>query len=118
MPYISSSHYLRMKKKYREEVARHLAECARRQEVITYGELADRFGGIARAWGDALGGIAIRCHEKGWPLLPVVVVNKKTRMPSVAAVLYKDLGLQSESDIRAEQAKCFAKDWTSTSLLS
>ena len=64
-----------------------------------------------------MGGIAIRCYEKGYPLLSVIAVEARTRMPSVDAVLYQDLGLSDEESIKLEKAKCFAFDWSLTALV-
>jgi hypothetical protein len=115
---ISPDQFRKMKNSYRHDVAKHLAELALEGKTITYGQLAERFGGVARGWGNALGGIAIRCSEAGLPILSVLVVDAATRTPSTDAVLYKDLGLQSLEDIKQEQARCFAFDWASHSLLS
>src|SRR5437879_5647872 len=96
-----------MKNSYGRDVAEHLALLASGGTLITYGELAERFGGVARGWGSALGGIAIWCFEAKLPLLPVIVVNSGSGMPSLDAVLYENLGLKSEEDIRAEQKRVF-----------
>lgn len=118
MPHISNAHYLMMQSRYNHDVACHLALPASKGEMITSGELAEKLDGTARGWGDALGGIAIRCHDAGLPLLHVLVVNAATRMPSADAVLYNDLGLNSPDDIRAQQQLCVDRDWRKTSLLS
>src|SRR4051812_33171855 len=113
---ISQAHYTRMKNKYRRDVAEFLAASAMQRNEVTYGELATRFGGSARGWGDVLGGIAIRCSDAKYPLLSVIVVNAETRMASVDAVLYEDLGLVGDHALRAEKAKCFEYDWSRTPL--
>ncbi|MES0094588.1 hypothetical protein [Mesorhizobium sp. M0030] len=113
---ISAAHFLKMKNSFRLDVARFLAGLALGKATITYGELSKKFGIATRGWGDILGGIAIRCHEAGYPLLSVVVVNAATRMPSEGAVLYIDLGLTSKAGIVEEQSKCFEFDWSQTAL--
>lgn len=105
-----------MKNSFRLDVARFLAGVALGKATITYGELSKQFGIATRGWGDILGGIAIRCHEAGYPLLSVMVVNAATKMPSEDAVLYADLGLESKDRIVEEQARCFQFDWSATPL--
>lgn len=118
MPHISQTRLLKMKNSYRHDVARRLAEAALNRRHVTYGELARMFGGTARSWGDVLGGIAIRCHDAGLPLLSVIVVNAKSRRPSNDAVLYRDLGLADDTAVAAEQERCFNHDWRATPLAS
>jgi hypothetical protein len=101
---------------YRHDVACYLASLAHDRGTITYGELADRFGGTARGWGDALGGIAIRCRDHNLPLLPVLVVTKDTGLPSTDAALYEDLGLHTQDDVKTEQARCHSFNWLATPL--
>ena len=112
----SSKHREKMKKAYRLDVAKFVASAARERRYVTYQELELEFGIIARNWGDILGGIAIRCSERGLPLLPVVVVLKGTSMPSEGAVLYEDLGLTTPDAIVTEQHRCFDYDWSTTLL--
>lgn len=116
MPRLSAEKLRRMRNKYDHGVAKYLAACASAGSRITYGQLSGKFGGIARGWGDVLGGIALRCRDAGYPVLPVIVVSADTGMPSVDAVLYEDLGIVGEEAVRAEQARCFAMDWTKTPL--
>ncbi|RWN11440.1 MAG: hypothetical protein EOR94_27460 [Mesorhizobium sp.] len=116
MGQISATHYLKMKNSFRLDVARFLAAVATGKAKVTYGELSRKFGVNTRGWGDILGGIAIRCHEAGYPLLSVIVVNAATKMPSEDAVLYADLGVTSKESIIEEQAKCFEFDWSQTAL--
>ncbi|OBQ83547.1 hypothetical protein A9K71_23560 [Mesorhizobium sp. WSM3873] len=116
MAQISAAHYLKMKNSFRLDVARHLAAVATAKGTITYGELSEKFNVATRGWGDILGGIAIRCHDAGYPLLSVIVVNAATRMPSDDAVLYSDLGLETKARIGDEQTRCFQFDWSSTPL--
>ncbi|WP_371054543.1 hypothetical protein [Rhodosalinus sp. K401] len=49
-------------------------------------------------------------HEK-LPLLPVLVVNKETGVPSEDADFYRRLGLDRDG-IELEQQNCFEHDWT------
>lgn len=117
MSQISTAHYRKMKNSYRHDVAKFLAARAANKEFITYGELADKFGGVARGWGDALGGIAIRCYEAHLPILSVIVINAGTRKPSADAVLYDDLGLKSDQDIESEQNRVLEYAWQNSPLL-
>ncbi len=116
MGQISAAHYLKMKNSFRLDVAQHLAAVAAAGDAITYGELSTKFKVATRGWGDILGGIAIRCHDAGYPLLSVIVVNAATRRPSEGAVLYSDLGLDSKERIVEEQKRCFQFDWSGTAL--
>lgn len=117
MPNISQADYLRLKNCYRRDVAVYLAKAASGGSLVTYGKLADEFGGTARGYGDVLCGIAIRCHEAGLPLLSVIVVNQETRLPSVDALIYRDLGLD-DAAVLVEQERCFKHDWGSLGLIA
>lgn len=110
MAAISDEKYLRLKNRYHRDVALHLSQLASRRAVITYAELSELFGRGPRNWGQPLCGITIRCHDNGLPLLPVIVVNKSTGLPSRDAVLYEHLGLDT-IDLQAEQIRCFDFDW-------
>ncbi|MER8412772.1 hypothetical protein [Mesorhizobium sp. M1342] len=116
MPEISSKDLKKMRNSFRLDVAKHLAAKAQERSLVTYGELTEEFGGIDRGWGNTLGGIALRCHDAELPCLSVIVVSKGTGQPSVDALLYKDLGLSSPSEIEAEQQRCFDQNWKSTPL--
>jgi hypothetical protein len=116
MPEISEAHRRKMAKAFRFDVAQHLAAAASRQETVTYGDLTREFGGTDRGWGDMLGGIALRCHKAGLPVLSVIVVSKQTGLPSPDARLYRDLGLEGAEAMVGEQERCFAVDWSKTSL--
>lgn len=116
MPEISEAHRRKMERAFRFDVAQHIAAAAARRETITYGDLTREFGGTDRGWGDTLGGIALRCHKGGWPVLSVLVVSKQTGLPSPDARLYLDLGLHNVDAMVAEQQRCFAVDWTKTPL--
>ena len=118
MPEISETHRRKMEKAFRFDVAQYIAAAAARRETVTYGDLTREFGGTDRGWGDTLGGIALRCHKAGWPLLSVLVVSKQTGLPSPDARLYKDLGLNSIDDLLAAQQHCFTVDWAKTPLAS
>lgn len=109
---ITDAHYARMKRAYRGEIAAFIAGRASEDGPLTYGDLAKNFGGIARGYGDRLGGITIFCHEHKLPLLPVVVVSKNSRKPSAGALLYRDLGIEDDSAMAIEQSKVKAFDWS------
>ena len=109
MPEISAAQIQRMKSSYRAEIARFIAEKAGK---LTYGDIAAEFGGIERGYGSVLGGITIFCRERGLPLLPVLVVSKRTGRPSEGAKLYLDFGLREPEDFDEEQRRCLAQDWS------
>ncbi|CAM5766350.1 hypothetical protein LMIY3S_01793 [Labrys miyagiensis] len=100
-----------MADEFRRDVALFLTDVARAGRTVTYGDVALRFGGIARGYGPCLTAIAERLYKHGHPLLPVLVVSADTGLPSLGAEIYRRLGLQDEEAIRAEQQKCFACDW-------
>lgn len=116
MARVSQGDRKRMENAYRSDVARFLVRSASKGNLVTYGELTAEFGGVDRGWGNTLGGIALRCNKAKLPLLSVIVVSKATNRPSVDAVLYEDLGLADIHDIESEQARCFAFDWSATTL--
>lgn len=66
-------------------IRQELVKTAARRGVLTYGELADRVGLPIRTYPDRralcelLGGISRSEHERGRPLLSVVVVLKRTQ---------------------------------------
>ncbi len=101
---------------YRDDVAQHLAGIASERRTVTYGDLQSRFGIIARAWGAILDEITKRCAASGVPLLPVLVVDKKTALPSAAARSYEQYGLRTPEDFLAEQQRCFDFNWRATPL--
>jgi hypothetical protein len=117
MARVSQTDFRKMKNSYRHDVAIYLAKAARDERLVTYGELSQEFGGSPRGWGNALGGIAIRCHEASLPLLSVIVVNAGTRQPSLDAILYQDFGLEDPQSITAQQKLCFTYDWNASPLL-
>lgn len=103
-----------MSKAYDHSVARRLVLAAQRQQLVTYGDLAREFGRANQGWGPTLNGIAVRCGDKGLPVLSVLVVSQETGQPSLDAALYADLGLDTPEKIAAEQERCFATDWAAT----
>jgi hypothetical protein len=108
MPGVSEEKYAKMKSRYRSDVAQFIAS---KGATLTYSDIAGKFGGIARGYGDVLGGITIFCKENGYPLLPVLVVAKKTGRPSEGAALYRDFGLITRTQMDEEQRKCIGWDW-------
>ena len=91
--------------------AAFLARAAQVRETVTYGEFAERFGGIAQGQGGKLTEMGLRLKDVLLPLLPVLVVNKVTKLPSGDAKFYATLGM-NEEDVKMEQERCFAHDWT------
>jgi hypothetical protein len=94
-----------------------IAKKNNRQVYLTYTEFANiAANGNPRNHGKLLDTINQICHSKGEPLLGTLVVAKGTTLPIVTAdwrprngmspLIYKDL------DIPAEQAKCWAYDWS------
>ena len=92
--------------------ARMLMAAAGREQTLTYAEFARECGGIARGQGARLCALTEACNKMRVPLLPVLVVNKATRLPSVGAEIYQRVGLTTRGAILAEQRRCFAHDWT------
>tara|TARA_R100000322_G_scaffold75912_5_gene47549 strand:+ start:13642 stop:13974 length:333 start_codon:yes stop_codon:yes gene_type:complete len=97
--------------RFSPEQAAFLAIAATEQRLVTYGEFADRFGGIAQGWGAKLTEMGEWLKDQGLPLLPVLVVNKQTRLPSADANFYRRLGLDEEG-LKREQQACFNFDWS------
>jgi hypothetical protein len=106
-----------MADEFRRDVAHFIADAASTKRTVTYGELAQRFGGIARGYGKILSIIAERLHFYGHPLLPVLVISADTKLPSVDATIYKQLGLTNDKAIYAEQERCFMHNWRAVFLL-
>ncbi len=50
---------------------RYLEDAARARRLVTYGELAEKFGGSPQGWLGPLNRLAIRMRADGWPLLSV-----------------------------------------------
>lgn len=92
--------------------AAYLSRAAARRQLVTYGEFAHEFGGIAHGQGPNLTAMGDRLKKEGLPLLPVLVVNKETKLPSPDASFYARLGLGGEAALRKEQQRCFDFDWT------
>ena len=101
-----------MRRAYRPDIARYLADRASKSLVTVYDDLVSEFGGVAQGYGDKLGGITLFCHERQLPMLPVCVVSKVSGLPSTDAVLYRDLGIQTAEGFAREQARCRAFDWS------
>ncbi|MBS1713800.1 MAG: hypothetical protein JST30_05630 [Armatimonadetes bacterium] len=51
------------------------------EDSLTYGELAQEVGGIARGMGAPLAVIQEECRRKGWPTFTVFVVRKSDGLP-------------------------------------
>jgi hypothetical protein len=115
MPEISNAKFRQMEKRYDPRLAEFLAVTAKQGAVLTYTDLGQAFVRPARGWGDELGGVAIECQKRGWPILPVIVVTKRTGMPSDGAALYRDMGFETTEKLRAEQQRCFTFDWEGVS---
>jgi len=92
--------------------AAYLSRKASEGELVTYGEFARRFGGIAQGQGSKLTQMGERLRAHNLPLLPVLVVNAESNLPSKDASFYKRLGFEDEDALQVEQQKCFDHDWT------
>ena len=102
---------------YRHDVVEHLVKLACQRKTITYGELAEAFGGIARGWTNPLTAIAVRCRAYGEPLISVLVVLKGTKLPSPNALIYPRLGLTTPKELGEERERCFDYDWDASRLM-
>jgi hypothetical protein len=116
MPEISDSKFRQMENRYDPRLAEFLAATAKQGTALTYTDLGQAFGRPARGWGDELGGVAIECQKRGWPILSVIVVTKRTGLPSEGAALYRDMGLETMEKLLAEQQRCFTFDWGASRL--
>ncbi|MEP0941941.1 MAG: hypothetical protein ABJH63_08835 [Rhizobiaceae bacterium] len=108
--------YAEYQKYYRHDVVEHLVKLACQRKTITYGELAEKFGGIARGRTNPLTAIAVRCRAYGEPLISVLVVLKGTKLPSPNALIYPRLGLTNPEEFGDERERCFDFDWSKTEL--
>lgn len=97
--------------RFNTEEAAFLAEAASKGQLVSYGHFAKKFGGIPQGQGHKLTAMGVRLRQEGLPLLPVLVVNQDTGIPSADAKFYKVVGMEEE-DLKAEQSRCFAYDWT------
>ena len=104
-------------KYYRHDVVEHLLELAGQRRTITYGELAEEFGGIARGWTKPLTAIALRCRTYREPLISVLVVLKGTKLPSPNAMIYHRLSLTNPKELEEERERCFDNDWANSRLM-
>jgi hypothetical protein len=91
---------------------------ARNRQTITYGDLAKLMtGGVksslgkrAGQWkGMRLGSLYAYCEERGLPILPVIVVTKKTGLPADLAPYRPNERHGPEPN--AEREKVFDYDW-------
>lgn len=51
------------------------------EDSLTYGDLAQEVGGIARGMGAPLAIIQEECHRRGWPTFTVFIVRKSDGLP-------------------------------------
>ena len=109
--------YAEYQKYYQHDVVEYLIKLAGQRKTITYGELAEEFGGIARGWTKPLTAIALRCHSYSEPLISVLVVLKGTKLPSPNALIYNRLGLTNPKVLEEERERCFDNDWATSKLI-
>lgn len=98
--------------RFNTQQANFLARAAREGRKVTYGEFAGRFGLANQGCGLVLTEMGERLKLFGLPLLPVIVVNKETGLPSKDATFYARLGLANDDDIMTAQQDCFDYDWS------
>lgn len=84
---------------------------ARSRQTITYGELSQLMFGKPEPRNSLmrLGHLYTYCEEHGLPILPVIVVTKKTGLPADMAPYYPNKPDGPEPN--AERAKVFNYDW-------
>lgn len=75
------------------------------EDRLTYGELAQEMGGIARAMGAPLGMIQEECHRKGWPTFTVFVVRKSDGLPGGGCTA------STPESFRSTLAEVRRRDW-------
>ena len=76
---------------------------ANRRSKLTYGDLAQEIGGIARGMGPLLGRIQSHCEQNGLPLLTALVVRASDGKPGP--------GFGTHRDPQQEQARVWAYAW-------
>jgi hypothetical protein len=84
-----------------------LRMAARMQRVLTYGEIEDYSGILARAQGEPLHLIFLYCERKGYPQLNSIAVNQETGFPGEK---YPEPMTQLE--FLTERARIFAFGWS------
>jgi hypothetical protein len=84
-----------------------LAFAARMQRVLTYGEVADLTGILARAQSDPLHLIHLYCERKHYPLLNSIVVDQVTGFPG--GEFPKPM---TELEFLVERARVFTYGWS------
>ena len=76
-----------MNPRFLTELTLVLVEVAKRHDVITYGQLSDRFEPMLgyrwapQAWAQPLGELSLMCIEHGLPAISALVINKDLQMP-------------------------------------
>ncbi|MEQ8405150.1 MAG: hypothetical protein RKE49_08625 [Oceanicaulis sp.] len=93
-------------------LAYHIVQAARRRQTITYGELGEAVGVIARGLGPYLERLEKWCAEKSLPPLTLLVVKVDTDRPSdEGRYKGKRYGEMSDSELERLQRQVFAHDW-------
>lgn len=98
--------------KFDTDQAAFLARAAVQKHTVTYGEFVKGFGYANQGCGEVLTQMGERLRHRDLPLLPVLVVNQKTKLPSSDASFYDRLGIGDEDAMRKEQDACFDYDLT------
>jgi hypothetical protein len=80
-----------------------LVEAAQRREALTYGQVADKVGGIAQGVSPMLKIIEQYCQMFDLPLLSALVVRRDGKAPGS--------GFAPGTDYKQEQQRCFEHDW-------
>lgn len=101
-----------MTKLSENHLARPIIKAAKLRSTITYGELSDEVGVIARGLGPHLARLEKWCAAKGIPPLTVLVVTLGTGLPSddgtYRGIRYGDM---SQEELDELQASVFDHDW-------
>jgi len=94
-------------------LARPIIAAAKRRSTITYGELAEAVGGIARGLGPSLARLETWCADNSLPPLTVSVVRQDSgRSGDDGRYRNKRYSDMSDADIKALQQRVFDHDWS------
>ena len=83
------------------------------ERLPTYGDVAESYGGIARAVGPVLNSIRRECDADDAPDLTALVVDKATRLPGTFRGDPVPAGSATEAQWRDELARVRRHDWSS-----
>ncbi|MFW6413218.1 MAG: hypothetical protein ACOC0V_03705 [Oceanicaulis sp.] len=93
-------------------LAYHIVQAARRRRTLTYAELGEAVGLIARGLGLHLAALETWCAENGLPPLTLLVVKRDTGRPSDEGRYQgRRYGEMSPDEIDRLQREVFDHDW-------